>query len=112
MVALRKGHWNGGPVSGRYRDIVSTTAAVVLASKTEDDLRRSNLLGLTPFGDGEVTWKTEASVAKHADIVEHLFGGKKKLSSLKLTEGECRVSFREKDEQGTPIEWVEIQLRD
>jgi hypothetical protein len=111
MVALRKGHWNGGPVSGRYRDIVSTTAAVVLASKTGDDLRRSSLLGLTPFGDGEVTWKTEASVARHADIVEHLFGGKKKQTSFKLTAGECRVSFREKDEQGTPVEWVEIRLR-
>ncbi len=111
LVALRKGHWNGGPVSGRYRDIASTTAPLVLASKTGDDLRRSNLLALVPFGDGEVTLKTEASIPRRADIVEHLFGGKKKLTSLKLTAAECRVSFREKDEQGTPVEWVEINVR-
>ena len=111
LVALRKGHWNGGPVSGRYRDIVSTTAPLVLASKTGDDLRRSNFLALMPFGDGEVTLKTEASFPRRADIVEHLFGGKKKLTSLKLTAGECHVSFREKDEQGTPVEWVEINVR-
>lgn len=111
LVALRKGLWNGGPVSGRYRDIVSTTAPMVLASKTGDDLRRSNFLALTPFGDGAVTLKTEASAPRHADIVEHMFGGKTKQSSLKLTAGECRIGFREKDEQGTPVEWVEIHLR-
>ena len=111
LVALRKGSWNGGPVSGRYRDIVSTSAPVVLASKTGDDLRQSLSVALTPFGDGEVSWKTEAFVARRAEIVEYLFGGKKKPSSVKLTPGECRVSFREKDEQGTPVEWVEIRLR-
>ncbi len=111
LVALRKGFWNGGPVSGRFRDIVSTSAPVVLASKTEEGLQQSHFVALTPFGDGEVTWKTQVPAAKRADIVEHLFGGKQTQTSARLTSAECRVSFREKDEKGTPVEWVEIHLR-
>jgi hypothetical protein len=109
LVALRKGNYNGGVASGKYKEAVETTAQVVLASKTGEDIRKSNHLGIAPFGGGSATWKTDVK-AKVVEVTEYLFGGKKRTYKMKAAAGQCTVAFQEKDADGIPVEWLEVRL--
>jgi hypothetical protein len=57
LIALRKHRLDGGEGSGRYGDWLTTTASVVVASKTADDLQNARQLAIVPYGDGDLRLK-------------------------------------------------------
>ena len=54
LVALRERCLDGQKGSGKFRDLVSSTTSVVVASKTNDGLPRTSKLAVVPYGEGEL----------------------------------------------------------
>ena len=110
MVALRERCLDGGKGSGKFRDLVASTTSVVVASKTEEGLGRATKLAVVPYGDGEVRLKREGSESAHVEATEHYFGGGSKTRQLSIEEGQLRVAVRERGEDGSVIEWIELNV--
>ncbi len=109
-VALRTRRLNGqaGPVD--FRDIVQTSASVVAASKTRDGLDKSAGLAVVPYGEGELVIQRSGRQASEAAVTEHYFGGNSKESRIEIREGTLRLPLRERDENGSPVEWIELVI--
>ena len=110
LVALRERCLDGLKGSGKFRDLVSSTTSVVVASKTNDGLARASKLAVVPYGEGEVTLKREGSETAHAEATEHYFGGGSKTRQLSIDNGRLQVAVREHTEDGSVIEWIELNV--
>jgi hypothetical protein len=108
LVALRTVGFDGHPISGKFRDLVSTNAPVVVASKTPDGITQTTHLAAVPFGEGELTVKRSRGAS--AKVTEHYFKGGSQTLQLKIAHGELRIPLREKDESGSVIEWMEVEV--
>ena len=106
LVALRKQRLDGGEGSGKFRDLVSTNASVVVAVRSGASIARATQLGVVPYGDGEATVKLEGAASAHA--VEHYFGGGHQTKPLTIENGLLRIPLRERAENGAIVEWIEI----
>lgn len=111
LVALRKQRLDGGIGTGKYRDLVETDASVVVASRTTERLSRAARLGVVPYGDGDLTLRRDDQQASKASVKEHLFGGRIMRQEVATRAGVLRLPLRERADDGTPIEWVEIEIR-
>lgn len=109
LVALRKQRLDGLAGSGQYRDLVSATASVVTASRTNDALARASKLGIVPYGDGEITLRREAEPSGYAEITEHCWGGKTAKSHVAIRAAKLTVALRERSENGL-VEWLEVEI--
>ncbi len=110
LVALRQQRLDGLKGAGKFRDIVSANATVVVSSKTDMGLARSNHLAVIPFGDGELSLKREENSADYAEVTEHYFRGDKNMSRLRITNGLLRVPLRERSTGGSLVEWIEVVI--
>jgi hypothetical protein len=110
LVALRERRLDGRKGSGRFRDLVASTTSVVVASKTSDGLARTAKLAVVPCGDGELTLKREPARLAHADATEHYFGGGHKIKRLSTENGHLHVTLRERAEDGSVVEWLEVNF--
>ena len=108
LAAFREHRLDGRKGVCRFEDLISTTATVVVASRTSDSLSRSSKLGLVPYGDGEIRLRRDAGSS--AQVSEHMFDGKVHRRQVPLSGGELRLSFRERGEGGVPVEWLEIDI--
>ena len=111
LVALRERCLDGRKGSGKFRDLISSNTSVVVASKTNDGLVRASKLAVVPFGEGEVTLQRIASEAAHAEATEHYFGGGSRTLQLSQENGRLQVPLRERAEDGSVIEWIELNVR-
>ncbi len=109
LVALRTQRLDGGPGKTEFGNIVKTSAAAVVASKTEDALDRAARLAIVPFGEGQLTLKHQPH-ASVAEITEHYFGGKSRASRLQIEEGSLLIPLRQSAEDGSPVEWIEVEI--
>jgi hypothetical protein len=105
LIALRKHRLDGREGSGRYGDWITTTASVVVASKTDDDLQSARQLAIVPYGDGELRLKRLNGL--HI-VREHFFGGKETTSRARVSDGILRLKLRQQSAGGVPLEWMEI----
>jgi hypothetical protein len=110
-VALRTRRLDGREGSGKFRDVVETSAPVVIASKTDEGIAQAAKLAVVPYGEGEVTLHRASQQAAEASVIEHYFGGESKQSRLEIRDGALRLALRERDEKGSPIEWIEVNVR-
>jgi hypothetical protein len=108
MVALRAHRLTGGKGSGRFRDLVSADASVVVASKGAEGITRAAVVAVVPYGTGELTIKRETG--RVADMIEHYFGGDIQPKRLSIENGHLRVLLRERSESGSLVEWIEIKV--
>ena len=83
---------------------------MVIASKTNEGIARAAKLAVVPYGQGEVFIHRTDPQATEAVIIEHYFGGNSKESRLTIREGTLRLALRERDEMGSPIEWMEVNI--
>jgi len=110
LVALRKYRLTGGEGIKKFRDMVSTDTSVVVASKTDEGLARTKKLGVVPYGDGQVRLKREGG-AGAAEVIEHYFRGASVARRIPITNGKLRLALRERGENGSLVEWIEINFR-
>jgi len=94
----------------KFRDVVQTTASVVAASKTSDGLARTTKLVVVPYGEGELVIQRSDRQATEAAVTEHYFGGNTKESRVEIRGGTLRLPLRERDENGSPVEWIELSI--
>jgi hypothetical protein len=94
----------------KFRDVVETTASVVAASKTSDGIARTTKLAVVPYGEGELVIQRSDRKATEAAVTEHYFGGNTKESRIEIREGMLRLPLRERDENGSPLEWIELNV--
>ncbi len=108
MVALRKYRLTGGEGTRKFDDVVSTTASVVVASKTNEGLEGASRLAVIPYGDGELVLKRDLTESGSAELTEHYFGGGRATSRLRIQNGTLRMPLRERGEDGSIVEWIEV----
>jgi len=109
-VALRTCRLDGRCSPVKYRDIVQTTASLVAASKTDDSLDKSARLAVVPYGEGELVLLRGGSQASQAIAIEHYFGGSSNQSRIEIRDGGLRLPLREQGENGSPLEWIEVNF--
>jgi hypothetical protein len=109
-VALRTFRLDGRHASGKFRDMVETSAPVVIASKTEQGIAQAAKLAVVPYGDGEVTLHLGDPQATQAVVLEHYFGGGSQENRVEIRNGTLRLALRERDEKGSPVEWIEVSV--
>ncbi|HXJ96689.1 MAG TPA: hypothetical protein VMT20_27940 [Terriglobia bacterium] len=110
-VALRTYRLDGRRASGRFRDVVETTAPVVISSITDGGIVGAANLAIVPYGQGEVIIHRASRQSAEARMIEHYFGGNSRERSVEVREGALRVPLSEQDEEGSPVEWIEVNLR-
>jgi len=109
-VALRTRRLNGQSGPAKFRDIVQASASVVAASKTSDGIAGTTRLAVVPYGEGELVIQRSDRQASEAAVTEHYFGGNSKESRVQIREGTLRLPLRERDENGLPLEWIELNV--
>jgi hypothetical protein len=109
-AALRTRRLNGQSDLANFRDIVQTSASVVVVSRTIDGLDKTTKLAVVPYGEGEVVIQRSSRQASEAAVTEHYFGGSSKESRIEIREGTLRLPLRERDENGTPLEWIDLVI--
>ena len=110
LVALRERRLDGRKGSGKFRDLVASNTSLVVASKTSDGITRATKLAVIPYGDGGLTLKRTAGDTGYADATEHYFGGGSKTRQLSIENGRLQVALRERTEDGSVVEWVELTM--
>lgn len=108
VVALRQYGFDGSKGSGKFRDLVSASATVVVASKTKDGIASSNHLAIVPYGQGEAILRRTAGAS--ATLTEHYFRGGQRTQELSIENGNLRVPLREKSTEGGIVEWLEVVI--
>lgn len=110
LVALRMQRIDGGPGKSEFPGMVRTTASVVVASKTAEALDQTSKLAVVPYGDGRLTLRRQSQTAAWAELIEHYFGGQSQTSHVEIHDGVLEVPLRETGDQGSPVEWIEIEI--
>ena len=108
LVALRKVRLDGIMGSGKFKDLISTNASVVVSARSNSSIARATQLGVVPYGDGELNVKLEAGAS--AQATEHYFGGAHQTKPLTFEKGSLRVPLRERTEDGALVEWIEVSI--
>ena len=109
LVALRSHRFDGNRGPGRYKDLVQSSASVVVASKTADGIAKASRLGIVPYGDGEVIIRHDAR-ATSADITTHRFGLPPVKTRLIPANGTLRLPLREQLDDNSVVEWLQVDF--
>jgi hypothetical protein len=109
LVALRAHGFDGHPGPRRYKDVVESATSVVVASRTPGGIAKAAKLGIVPYGKGELIIKREGH-ENSAAITTHRFRLPPVKARLSLTGGELRVPIAERLQDGSVVEWLEVDL--
>jgi hypothetical protein len=109
-VALRTRRLNGQWGTAKFRDIVQTSATVVVTSQTSDGITTATKLAVVPYGEGELAIERSSEQASPVAVTEHYFGGTSKQRRIEIRDGKLRLALRERDEEGSPVEWIELKV--
>jgi hypothetical protein len=66
---------------------------------------------VVPYGEGELVIQRSDGQTSEAAVTEHYLGGSSKESRIEIREGTLRLPLRERDEKGSPLEWIELNVR-
>jgi hypothetical protein len=111
LLALRHGGTGQNERHEESGDFAQASASVVIASRTVEGLQRASKIAIVPYGDGEVRIKRPAEEGKQAEIIEHIWGDRTgKKPGVSVQRGLLAIPFRERDDQGLPVEWIEVSL--
>ena len=110
-VALRAYRLDGRPGSRKFGGIVETTASVVVASKTSEDLSHANELAVVPYGDGELTIQRAGKGQVSAQAMTHYFDGSADERCIEIHDGLLPVPLRESNGKDHWVEWIELNIQ-
>jgi hypothetical protein len=92
----------------QFRDLIRTPFPVVVASRTSHGIEKARSLGVVPYGDGEIS--IQHPQGTEAQVVEHWFGGAVTRNRVPLHDGNCRLTVKQENEGGAPLEWIEVNV--
>ncbi len=108
LVALRQHRLDGSESSGCYGDLLTTTASVIVSSKTQEGITRASKLAVVPYGDGNLAIRRELTKSPSAEVRVHAFDGGTSIYQARIRDGWLPLQFREYAENGSPVEWIEV----
>jgi hypothetical protein len=89
--------------------LAESSASVVIASKTPEGINRASKLAIVPYGDGELKISRAGKPTAPAEIIEHVWGNRLgKSVSIPVKDGTLAIPLRERTEDGSPVEWIEV----
>jgi hypothetical protein len=88
--------------------VVRSAAPVVVASRDDQGITRSNQLAIVSYGSGEIAIRREQG--KRAEILSHYFGGAAIPQKKSIADGFLRIMAEERDSAGKPLEWIEVRV--
>ncbi len=92
----------------RIRDVVRSTAPVIVASRDRYAIMRSSSLGIVFYGGGTVDIRRTHGT--NAAIVSHYFGGATSATEAVIADGRLKVAVEMRGRDGQPLEWVEVTI--
>jgi hypothetical protein len=92
----------------RVKGAVRSNVPVLVASKSSDDIASSRDLAIVPYGDSEVVVRRES--AGNAKITSHYFGGATSRGQVAIENGQLKITARERNPAGMPLEWIEVHI--
>jgi hypothetical protein len=92
----------------RAKDVIHSAAPVIVSSGGSESLTRSRKLRIVSYGSGEIALRREAG--KRARVRTHYLRGNVLESSSAIENGLLRFTPQERDGQGQPLEWIEIDI--
>jgi hypothetical protein len=95
-------------VDARVQGIVQAPMPVVVASRSDQGIGKSLRLALVPCGSGTILLHHQPG--ERAELVHHFFGGKVARVQAAITNGSLQLNPRMLDNDGKPLEWVEINI--
>ena len=109
LLALRAYRLDGKKGVSQFKNLIETNTSLIIASKTNDEIGKSNILAIVPFGNGQVSITCEKKNGK-VIVKEHLLGGKiiKNLNLIK--DGKLNITVRENIKGTEMVEWIEIEI--
>lgn len=114
LVALRPGRDTNGAFdespseNAKIHEAVRSAVPVVVASRTRDGIDKAGSLVVVPYGDGEV--RIRRAQGGRVEVTEHWFGGTTTTAQAIIQDGFCRLKARVKNENNTPLEWLELHI--
>lgn len=87
-----------------------TTAQVAVASITQESLTEATKLGVVPYGVGRLTLRRKSKASGTAKATEHYSGGQSRTSRLDVRRGVIEMPLRVRGENGSPLEWIEVNF--
>jgi hypothetical protein len=95
-------------VDPRIENAVHSSVPVVVASKTQESIVRSDELAIVAYGGGEIVLRREQG--KQAAITSHYFGETVAHGEAAIAEGYLKVTVEERNAAGKPLEWIEVRI--
>jgi hypothetical protein len=92
----------------RVKGAVQSNVPVFVASKSSDDIASSRDLAIVPYADAKVVVRRES--AGNAEITSHYFGGATSQGHVAIESGQLRITARERNPAGMPLEWIEVHI--
>jgi hypothetical protein len=92
----------------RVKGAVQSNVPLVVASKTGDSIASSGNLAIVPYGDAEVVLRRQ--LGRKAEIISHYFGAAPIRSQGMIENGQLKISARERNPAGVPLEWIEVNI--
>jgi hypothetical protein len=109
LLALRASHGSRGKAAAKFANLAETSASVVVASKTAEGIERASRLAIVPYGDGELRIRRAGAEMKAAEIIEHAWENRLgKSVSIPVKDGTLTIPLRERTDDGSPVEWIEV----
>lgn len=96
------------PLDPRIDGLLTTTAPVVVSSRTGDAISAANRLAVVGCATGTVSIKRTAG--KTATVTTHYFGGNTRQTSKSIENGALNLDLSRKDADGGIVEWLEIDI--
>jgi hypothetical protein len=110
LLALRAGQGSRGKAAAKFADLAETSASVVVASKTAEGIGRASRLAIVPCGDGELRIRRAGAEMKPVEAIQHAWGNRLgKSVRIPLKDGTLTIPLRERTDDGSPVEWIEIR---
>jgi hypothetical protein len=89
--------------------LAESSASVVIASKTPEGINRASKLAIVPYGDGELKISRAEKPAAPAVAIEHVWGNRLgRTMSIPVKDGVLAIPLRERIDDGSPVEWIEV----
>jgi hypothetical protein len=99
---------NAIPIDPRVKDAIHSTVPVIVSSRTNQAIQRSNHLALVTYGPGEIVLKREEGSS--ARITNHYFGGASSNTSVAIANGQLAFTVMTHTASNTPLEWIDIHI--
>jgi hypothetical protein len=96
------------PFDARVKDAIRSTVPVVVSSRTNDAIQRSNHLAIVSYGPGEITLKREQG--HQARITSHFFGGASSDATVAVANGQLSFLVSADKKNSAPLEWIEVRI--